>query len=351
MPASLSRVDEHRSRGASTNSNLEIYNLAAIDLAWWERKPSIAVLTISEKPNGIEAGFEIGSVTTHDMYIPRSLSAQLYQSLLSSCTPASPPILLLPAASDPDALCATRILTALLKRDFIPHKIHPVGGYADLERAGQSLIQPMKYSEGGNGGIVVCLGVGGLIDLANVLGFESDETEEEAGDEFGGVEIWVFDKRRPWNLGNVFGGMPTPTEGRPLGGVQQGRIGKAYRSGKGGIVVFDDGDIEDDLDKQKDAFFALAEMPEVEDDDSVSDESEDDDTNDTSNSRKRKSIAGGVDEDSDNASDEETRPHQRRRSNSVSGLRLPRTKECSSQIRVLRFHQPAGIEHPYHKVF
>ena len=227
-------------------------------------------------------------------------------------------MLILPAASDADALCATRILTALLKRDFIPHKIHPVGGYGDLERAGQALIQPMKYSQGGNGGVVICLGVGGLVDLGSVLGFEADELEEKSENDYGGVEIWVFDKRRPWNLGNVFGGIPGLDDGRPVTGVQQGKIGKSYRPGRGGIVVFDDGDIEEELENEKAAFFALAEMPEVEDaDDEIDDsESETEDAEEAmSHTRKRKSDA--MDSDSDD-SDSEGRPRQRRRSNSVS---------------------------------
>ena len=258
------------------------------------------------------------------MYLPRALASQLYLSLVSTCTPSSSPVLILPAASDADALCATRILTALLKRDFIPHKIHPVGGYGDLERAGQALIQPMKYSQGGNGGVVICLGVGGLVDLGSVLGFESDESEENSENDYGGVEIWVFDKRRPWNLGNVFGGIPGLDDGRPVAGVQQGKIGKSYRSGRGGIVVFDDGDIEEELGNEKAAFFALAEMPEIEDAEDESDDSEsevDDAEEALSHTRKRKSDA--MDSDSDDSEDE-GRPPQRRRSNSVSSAVLQR---------------------------
>ncbi len=93
------------------------------------------------------------------MYLPRSILSKLYLHLQQTCHPLSPPVLIL-VALEPDALCACRILTQLLKHDYIPHKIQPVAGYADLERVGAELVAPMMSSRGGAGGVVVCLGVG-----------------------------------------------------------------------------------------------------------------------------------------------------------------------------------------------
>ena len=138
------------------------------------------------------------------MYLPRSLIALLYKNLLRSHHPQSAPVLIL-VALEPDAICACKILTALLKRDYITHKVQPVSGYADLSKAGQELVQPMKIANGGTGGVVICLGVGGLVDLGELLGLEDVEDSEDA---MGGVECWVMDARRPWNLSNVFGGQP-----------------------------------------------------------------------------------------------------------------------------------------------
>ncbi|KKY17772.1 putative dna replication initiation factor cdc45 [Phaeomoniella chlamydospora] len=243
---------------------------------------------------------------------------------------------------NPDAICATRILTALLKRDFIPHKIHPVGGYEDLTRAGEALIQPMKQSQGGSGGVVVCLGVGGLVDLGDALGFDSSEGDEAAEIDFSGVEVWVFDKRRPWNLGNIFGGFPPLEDGRPTTGVQLGKIGKSYRSGKGGIIVFDDGDIEEELATEKEAFFALADMPEVDDAGSdIDSETSDDENADEQQSRKRKSVSDDFDdEDSGN----EERPRQRRRSNSGSSIASPSRPRQMNSVRVLESPSPGNPE-------
>lgn len=259
------------------------------------------------------------------MYLPRSLLSKLYLHLTSTRHPLSPPVLIL-VALEPDALCACRILTRLLKNDYIPHKIQPVSGYGDLQRAGKELVVPMMEQHGGSGGIVVCLGVGGMVDLAAVIGLESEE-EDVA---FGGVEVWVIDSRRPWNLGNVFGGFPLEPEmagassyqSRTPLGVEAGCIGRTYKPGKGGIVVFDDGDIEDELAPQREAYMALMEMPDIEDNGEDLNESDAESEDEHEEpiepapraGQKRKSWS---DQDEEDDTDEDDRPRQRRRSNSV----------------------------------
>ena len=257
------------------------------------------------------------------MYLPRALISHLYNNLQHTRHAQSPPVLLL-VALEPDALCACRILTALFKRDYISHNIIPVAGYADLARAGEQHVQPMRLQNGGSGGTVVCLGVGGLVDLGTILGLEpTDETPDATG----GVEVWIIDARRPWNLGNVFGGDTSDT---PLGELDSnarpraaevdfGEIKQHYRPGKGGIVVFDDGDISEELETEREAYFKLLQLPPIEDDGQESDDSESESENDVSEpnertSRKRKSWS-----DSDRESEaDDDRPRQRRRSNSVS---------------------------------
>jgi cell division control protein 45 len=261
------------------------------------------------------------------MYLPRSLLSTLYLHLQRTHHPLSPPVLIL-VALEPDALCGCRILTHLLKRDFIPHKIQPIAGYGDLEKAGRDAVRPMMESQGGSGGVVVCLGVGGLVDLGGLLGIEGEG--EEAGG-FEGVEVWVVDARRPWNLGNVFGGAPIPARqegGQPasIQGVDGGRILRNYKPGKGGVIVFDDGDIEEELTAERESYLALIDMPEVDDNGDESDgsdtESEDEEgpkaVEEARPSQKRKSWS---DREEDESSDEdEDRPRQRRRSNSSSPI-------------------------------
>ncbi|KAJ9148896.1 CDC45-like protein [Pleurostoma richardsiae] len=260
------------------------------------------------------------------MYLPRSLISKLYLHLQNTRHPLSPPVLVL-VALEPDALCACRILTRLLKHDYIPHKIQPVAGYGDLERVGRELVAPMMESNGGAGGVVVCLGVGGMVDLGTILGLEPEGEEVT----FGGVEVWVIDSHRPWNLGNVFAGFPLEPEtenartyhARTPVGIKSGRIERSYKPGKGGIVVFDDGDIEDELSTERDAYMALVDMPDVEDNGEDLDETdsegeeEDEPQSGARAGQKRKSWS---DQDDEESSDDEDRPRQRRRSNSSTSI-------------------------------
>jgi cell division control protein 45 len=260
------------------------------------------------------------------MYLPRQLISKLYVHLQQTRHPLSPPVLIL-VALEPDALCACRILTRLLKHDYIPHKIQPVAGYADLEKAGRELVVPMMESQGGSGGVVVCLGVGGMVDLGPLLGLEPEGDDQP----YSGVEVWVMDAHRPWNLGNVFGGFPLDPEtevsssyqSRCPTGVNGGMIESAFKPGKGGIIVFDDGDIVDDMQTERNAYLELMEMPDIDDDGEdlgdTDDEDDDENPHDAIQERvragqKRKSWSDAEDESDDD------RPHQRRRSNSVCRL-------------------------------
>lgn len=293
------------------------------------------------------------------MYLPRSLISKLYTHLQSTRHTLSPPVLIL-VALEPDALCGCRILTRLLKNDYIPHKIQPVAGYSDLEKAGKQLVAPMMESQGGSGGVVVCLGVGGMVDLGPLLGLETDGEETP----YSGVEVWVIDAHRPWNLGNVFGGYPL--EGSSDGdgnsyqtrtpvGIDGGQVGRAYESGRGGIVVFDDGDIEEELEKEREAYMALVDMPDIGDDPgdlglSDEDEEDDDDALGSPPSRAGQKRKSWSDDHEDESSDDELRPHQRRRSNSVrppSQLSISSISKLTSQlVKSYRFPKKAYPKRP-----
>ncbi|KAI1105808.1 CDC45-like protein [Jackrogersella minutella] len=259
------------------------------------------------------------------MYLPRDLISKLYTNLQNTRHPLSPPVLIL-VALEPDALCACRIFTRLLRNDYIPHKINPISGYGDLERAGQELVSPMMETHGGTGGIVVCLGVGGMVDMGTILGLEVEGEESS----FGGVEVWIIDSHRPWNLGNVFGGYPLEPASDPSAtyrtrapvGITSGRINRSYKPGKGGIVVFDDGDIEEGLDAERDAYLALVDMPDIEDDgepygDSDSESEGEAEAEQPRLGQKRKSWS---DRDDESSEEDDDRPQQRRRSNSSNAI-------------------------------
>jgi len=285
------------------------------------------------------------------MYLPRSLISHLYTHLLRTHHQLSPPVLLL-VSLDPDALCACRILTSLFKRDYIPHKIQPISGYGDLAKAGEKLVRPMRTTDGGSGGVVVCLGVGGLVDLESILGLEVDESGYGG---MGDVDIWVIDARRPWNLSNVFGvpGKPSvESEGQPVtktDGIERGMITQTYQPGRGGVIVFDDGDIEDELGAEREAYCTLAEMPELGYDDEDEEQLDNSDASDSELDvdermpesgqapRKRKS-SPDFGEDSESDDPDEGTPRKRRRSNSSSPV--PVTPERRPARRDLLINGP-----------
>ncbi|KAL8818045.1 MAG: hypothetical protein Q9191_008024 [Dirinaria sp. TL-2023a] len=261
------------------------------------------------------------------MYLPRALISHLYQHLRRTYHALSPPVLIL-VALEPDALCACRIFTALLKRDYIQHKIQPMAGYSDLAHVGETLVQPMRTQQGGSGGLVVCLGVGGLVDMSNMLGLDD---AEDGQDPSGGVEVWIVDAKRPWNLGNVFGGNPSDhtlqeTNGNAKSknlGVIKGQIQPLYNPGQGGIIVYDDGDVDEELGAEREAYCALAEMPDIEDNGDSDNSGPESDAsasvNGNADSRKRK-FWGDPAEDERESDEENTRPQRRRRSNSDTSI-------------------------------
>ena len=183
---------------------------------------------------------------------------------------------------------------------------------------------------------MVCLSAGGLVDLEEVLGL--DEQNGESGDaedmKDHGVELWVVDGRRPWNLQNVFGSGSAVSEAAgeegtvvmQRQGVEQGKILPSYRHGKGGVIVWDDGDIEAELSGERDAFMELQKMPEINEHDLAletssvddgEDDGDDDDEPSSSQSRKRK-VSDDDGDEQDSEYDE--RPRQRRRSNSSTPI-------------------------------
>jgi cell division control protein 45 len=272
------------------------------------------------------------------MYLPRQQIAQLYNSLLKTTHSSSAPVLILTALTV-DSICATRILTSLLKRDYIPHTIKPIAGYADLLRVGGDSVLPLTRQRGGDGGTVVCLGLGGSAAMEEVLGLDGAGADGETGVSMQnhGVEVWIIDARRPWNLENLFGTSVSIRHDdngivrRP--GVSDGKTLANYKPGQGGVIVWDDNDIEMDLRAEKEAFLALQGMPDITENDVGNDEDEVDDPDSieasehrtpSSVGQKRKRHEAEDTSDVDYDSEAEDEPHRRRRrSNSSGSIPIP----------------------------
>ena len=273
------------------------------------------------------------------MHLPREQISLLYSQLVQTTHPSSTPVLILTSLTV-DSLCATRILTSLLKRDFIAHTIIPISGYSDLQRAGATLVLPLAKQRGGDGGTVICLGLGGAVPLEQILGLDgiNEDGVQDVDMDNHGVEVWIIDAHRPWNLGNIFGesSLALNEEGdgvvRPQRrGVKDARLMPTYKPGRGGIIVWDDGNLEADLHAEKEAYFGLQGMPDItkddlamssEDEGDGQDENAEQDLESTGQKRKRSGSLGESETD-EGTDDEEFRPKQRRRSNSSSALPIP----------------------------
>ncbi|EPS45567.1 hypothetical protein H072_490 [Dactylellina haptotyla CBS 200.50] len=251
------------------------------------------------------------------MHIPRHHFGTAYNRLKRSSSSTVPSVLIL-TSLDVDSLCACRMFTRLLKADYIPHKLHPVAGYQDLAKANKEFI-----TNNADLRFLVLLGVGGLIDIAEFLELKK------------GVECWVIESRRPWNLQNIFAG--AGGEGFTL----VGRDGNV--SEEGGVVCWDDGDISDFLKPEQDAYKRLIEMQaevgDIEDWNSGDEEDDEDeefaenrrrngfgvnteDTPSSTNSRKRRSSSDDEEED-DEEEEGYSDDDRRRRKRIHSGSSTP----------------------------
>lgn len=165
------------------------------------------------------------------MFVKRVEYAKAYQRLKAEAPKTSCAVLLF-VALDADALCACKMLSSLLKTDFIPHKIHPIIGYSHLETANRELIE-------GNDDLrfLIMINCGALVDISKYISITN------------AMKVYCFDSHRPWGLVNAFADAVN-------------------------VFVFDDGEIEDDMAEVGKAFRGLVEQEASEDEEEGSQEEE-----------------------------------------------------------------------------
>ena len=161
-------------------------------------------------------------------YLPRDRFADAYAEILNaslssawagpSTSSRSTASVLLLVAPDVDAICACRGLVKLLTDDRVGFTVRPVSGWADLARINHDDIEGNTELRA-----VVLLNIGALIDLSEYFSLPRQAT------------LHVFDSHRPWNLNNVFDSGPEAEQ----------------------VCVWDDGDIEDGLKAEQEAYEAL----------------------------------------------------------------------------------------------
>ncbi|KAI7852391.1 CDC45 family [Circinella umbellata] len=86
-------------------------------------------------------------------------------------------------ASDVDAICACKIFQSILKADLIQHKLVPVSGHQDLEKASKDIVADDPDLR-----TIIMLNCGAPLEVFELFG-----NREE-------VKIYVIDSHRPFNL-------------------------------------------------------------------------------------------------------------------------------------------------------
>ncbi|CAI4046042.1 DNA replication initiation factor CDC45 SKDI_12G1530 [Saccharomyces kudriavzevii IFO 1802] len=241
------------------------------------------------------------------MYYGISEFGDAYNKILrNSSSHSSCQLVIFVSCLNIDALCATKMLSLLFKKQLIQSQMVPIFGYSELRR---------HYSQlDDNINSLLLVGFGGVIDLEAFLEIDPEEyvldTDEKTGEKSYRRDIYVLDAHRPWNLDNIFGSQI--------------------------IQCFDDGTVDDTLGEQKAAYYKLLELDQHSDSDVLSD----DDDND-----------GGEEEatDADEATDEdEEEEHSgiapNKRSNSTIGPNnLSKRKQRKKQI-----HEYEGVLEEYY---
>ncbi|ODV95051.1 hypothetical protein PACTADRAFT_70269 [Pachysolen tannophilus NRRL Y-2460] len=193
------------------------------------------------------------------MYLNPSEFSKAFEDIKStSLSHSTCKLVIFASCLNVDAICASKILTAVLKKNLISFQLIPVVGYSDLKLKFSNLDMDIRN--------VVILGCGAMVDLETYLEIDNESTDER--------KIYVIDGQRPWNLDNIFGSHT--------------------------IVCFDDGLIEEKLEKEKAAYMVLVSIDseaEEEDDDEEEEEEEeeeiqDDDENSSQGKRKIQSTNG-----------------------------------------------------------
>lgn len=123
------------------------------------------------------------------MLIESSKFDELFNEATRRGARAGSPIVLF-VALDCDALCASRILSTLLKREHTSYSIHPVSGYEDLKAQWRKLAGEQDIHS------AFFLNCGANVSLREFLSL----------DDCGDMLACVVDSHRPLDLGNVYDG-------------------------------------------------------------------------------------------------------------------------------------------------
>ncbi|KAJ2874493.1 DNA replication initiation factor cdc45 [Coemansia aciculifera] len=171
------------------------------------------------------------------VYISSTHYEDAYRRILDGATHTTGTSVLIFASIDVDAICALRLLTTLLKRDSVGHKIIPVNNYADITQMNTTLIESNLQIRS-----LVFLNCGAQVDIQDLVSLRD------------GLTVLIVDSHRPFNLYNVYWNEQ--------------------------VQCLDDGDVEKNMGELRQAFedIEFGNNNASDDDDNSDSESDDEDT-------------------------------------------------------------------------
>lgn len=191
------------------------------------------------------------------MYISPTQYSKAFQEIKrTSLSHSTCKLIIFVSCLNIDSLCSAKILSIILKKELIQYQLIPVVGYSDLKNHFMSLDSDVTN--------VILIGCGAMLDLESFFEINVDEfvsengnNDYDEGDLYDdpskrGVnlrrKIYIIDGHRPWNLDNIFGSSM--------------------------LVCLDDGFIDGNLDKEREAYKTLVEQVVESDEESLSSEEE-----------------------------------------------------------------------------
>ncbi|KAJ2490055.1 DNA replication initiation factor cdc45 [Coemansia sp. RSA 2050] len=121
------------------------------------------------------------------VYLSSTRYEGAYQRIIDGSAHSTGTSVLVFASIDVDAICGLRLLTALLKRDSIGHKIIPVNNYSDITQMNSTLIEANLQIR-----TLVFLNCAAQVDIQDLVNLRD------------GLSVIIVDSHRPFNLYNVF---------------------------------------------------------------------------------------------------------------------------------------------------
>jgi cell division control protein 45 len=169
-----------------------------------------------------------------------------------------------------DALCASKILTGVLKKELVQYQIVPIVGYTDLKNHYEKLDGDITN--------IILLGCGAMVDLESFFDIDPNDFIDKEDQNLDGTfntsrSIYIVDGHKPWNLDNIFGSHI--------------------------VKCLDDGSIDRELEKEREAYTTLIRLQDQEDGDQEEglDTDEDDDYDDDDEEEDEEEIIDGLEED------------------------------------------------------